>query len=155
MNRETIKCLKWLAQGYETDVTDSDGDTYGQECVFEDCDYNTTTNKNQHSETCLRTIARKELKKIDRSLRKYIITFNIIHTPTDKLKRNASFYNLEQPKIAIHPQERTIYTTEKFRLDVSAFIEKELNSRKRNKENWVSSIDPQSIVINDPEFLEE
>lgn len=153
MNERIIKILEWTAIGdCMIDITDVDGDKYGEYCPFDNCIYNTDRKINKHSEDCLIIIARKELARMGRSLRKYIISFTRVETPTKKLFLQTR--SIKEKKLEIH---REIYTTELLKFDVDTFIQKEIQiGQSRYLQGaYDITIDHKTIAISEPEFLEE
>lgn len=153
MNEQIIKILEWTAIGdCMINVTDSDGDKYAEYCPFDNCQYNTEKQIDKHSENCLIIVARKELAKMGRSLRKYIISFTRVETPTKKLF--LQHRSIREKTFEIY---REIYTTELLKFDVDEFIQKEIQIGQSRylQGSYDITIDHKTIVISEPEFLEE
>jgi hypothetical protein len=154
---EVLEILKWVAIGHEVPITDSDGDQYGEECIFaETCEFNTTQNRKEHAATCLQTLARAELARIDKTLRQYRIEFTFTDTPTESYIRRVQQWG-KTPEIKHISQSREIWTLEKLKFNVQEFIKREIAFHIRYwaapQDDWTVVIDPASITIHPPVFF--
>lgn len=154
-SKAVLEILRWTAIGHTTPITDSDGDQYGEECVFDTCTYDTSENRTAHSPTCLQTLARKELTRLGMPLRKTTISFTFIDTPTQAFLRQQALFN-RSVSIKEIPQQREYWTLEKLKFNPTEFIATETARRMadRYQGNYVTTIDPHSLVISKPEFFE-
>lgn len=156
-SEDVLKILKWVAIGHEVPITDSDGDQYGEECVFDDCTYDTTENRTEHSATCPQTLARKELVRLGKTLRKYTIEFDFTDTPTE-----GQIYRLSQvgrvAKTKYIHQSRELWCLEKLTFNVQEWSRKEIEWHIKGwaapESDWIVTIDPRTIRISQPELFE-